>query len=230
MKTILTMLAAVALLGSTASAQELTIYVGVKSDYSFSEFGFTQYDEPVLQGGITTSYGNGFFLDYWRSEALDGNVQGREVDYTVGWAGACGNLSCSASISLFDIPTPNVGDLDFTGTDIIRFRATVSDTIEIDANNSINLMLGADQLTGLIETNLWRTAASWNHTVSESWSTNMLLGVTHSTDSDYTSPRWEASTTRSFENWSLTLSVGGFNPSGPEAHHVTYGASVSRTW
>jgi len=234
MKTIFkTLLGAILLLSvgvTEVRAQTLTTYIGVKSDYSFPEFGFTQYDKPVAQGGITASYENGFFLDIWGSEAIDGNNQGREYDYTAGWAGTCGDISCSASISLFDIPTPDVGDLDFTGTDIIRFRATVSDTIQLNEKNSLNIMFGADQLTGLIETSMFRTATTWSHQVSDDWNMSALVGVTHNTDSDYTSPRWELSTTRSFETWSLTLSAGGFNPSGQETHHATYGISMSRSW
>jgi len=211
-------------------AQTITTYANVKSDYSFPEFGFTQYDGAVLQGGVTASFENGFFLDIWGSEPFSGNQQGREYDYTVGWAGDCGTYSCGASVSLFDIPTPDIGDFDFTGTDIIRFRATIDRTFQLNDQNSINMMLGADQLTGLIEVTMPRVAASWNHQLTDNWSINALWGATYNTGTDYTSPRWELSATRSFETWSLSIGAAGFDPMGSDSHHATYNIGASRSW
>ena len=213
-------------LSSGALAQEMTTYLSAESDFSFYEFGFTQYDGVVIQGGVTASWENGLFVDVWGSQALDGDIRGAEYDYTVGWGGKCGSLSCTVSVSLFDLPTPNVGDFDFTGSDIIRFRAEVSDTITVDKNDSIGWMLGADQITGLIETNLWRSNVSWNHVIDTNWSTSLLAGATHNTDADFTSVYWSAKVSRSFGDWSTNFHVGGYeHQSG-----VTAGFGVSRTW
>lgn len=211
---------------ANADAQNVTTYASVKSDYSFPEFGFTQYDGAVFQGGVTASWENGFFLDIWGSEPLDGNSQGREYDYTAGWGGMCGSMSCTFSVAGFDLPTPDVGDMDFTGSDIIRFRAEVSNTVEIDGANNIRWMLGIDQLTGLIETNLWRSSASWNHNINADWSTSLLVGATHNSDTDFTSAHWSMALTRSFGNWSANASIGAFE----RQDGVTSSIGISRTW
>lgn len=221
---------AAALMGSIAtagaSAQTVTVYGKVVSDYAFPEFGFVQYDGPVLQGGATATWDNGWFADVWGSKALDGNSAGSEVDYTLGWSGLCGEVHCTFSIAGFDLPTPTVGDADFTGADIVRFRAQIDGNIAIDDSNSLGWMAGIDQLTGLIETNLWRSSVSWNHTLNADWSTSLLVGATYNSDADFTSAYWSATANRSFGNWSANAFVGGYE----HQDGATVGAGFSRTF
>lgn len=224
MRLITTIVLALVFAGNVASAQTITTYANLESGYSFPEFGFTQYDDWVLQGGATASWENGVFVDLWGSHALDGNIQGDEVDYTIGWGGACGSFSCTASVSFFDIPTPDI--FDYSSTDITRFRAQV----EGKFNGRLGFMLGVDELTGLVESTLPRVRITYSQPLTAEWSLNGHVGATYNSQPDDTSFYWQAGVSRKFQKWNLDIYGKGYRDPVRKTHHSFVGMGVSKTW
>lgn len=100
-----------ALIGTAAFAQDTTVYGHVADRYIFTDFGEVASDEPVFQGGVTRSFGNGCTADLWISVELSGQGSfgsrggGDEIDVT----GECardfetpfGTVEASASVGYY---------------------------------------------------------------------------------------------------------------------------------
>lgn len=85
-KTLLTTLAATALLGAgVASAAEFSANVTLTSDYSFRGWSQTMRD-PAIQGGFDAAFDTGFSVGTWASNVNFGGSETMEWDFYVGWS------------------------------------------------------------------------------------------------------------------------------------------------
>lgn len=108
-KTLLTTLAALALLGAgTAGAAEISANVALTSDYSFRGWSQTMRD-PAIQGGFDVAFDSGFSFGTWGSNVNFGGPESMEWDLYVGWSkDIADGVTLDISAIHFDYP----GDRD----------------------------------------------------------------------------------------------------------------------
>lgn len=158
-----TVLASVGLISQPCSAAELSANAGITSNYVFR--GFTQSNnDAALQGGVDYNHDSGAYAGVWAStvDDVDGNGDGLEVDFYVGFGGESDSIEFDvgyisyeytdsdfkngafhefyigggygpASVTYYIGDDTEAGQPDYNYLDV-KFKLTLPDDIDFDAH------------------------------------------------------------------------------------------------
>ena len=172
-------------------------------------------DEPVVQSGITATWESGFYADFWVSKNFaesfrDGS--GSEIDYSIGWAGPCGEFVCHVKAAFFDVPS--LGQID---GDIVQLTIELKDSYTIEGG-SVGWYTKVQDLSYINtdgrETQLLIGGLNGSFDLGENWKLKGLVGYSWNTSAERSTASYEFGVSVNLgEGWTLSpLFVNGFIP------------------